>query len=83
MFDSSKHLEKDVFIDEYTGEHASKQMHWIMAKGQTMSDTAPVHGTDWLCVRFWPEENKNVTLSLRASESDEAPARSQDQASQR
>lgn len=80
FFDKSKHLQEDMYIDEYNGtKRANHQMHWIICKGHNLQASKPNHGTHTLATRCRTKGDKTMHLTLMAADVDVAPSRSEDE----
>jgi len=76
IFDPDKHRESDAYICTFTRQkRAGDQMSWLVNKGQDLSTDDLSHAEKSFHHHFWHGDSRIATVSLRASDEDDAPQR--------
>ncbi|KAF1969591.1 hypothetical protein BU23DRAFT_591586 [Bimuria novae-zelandiae CBS 107.79] len=79
IFQAGEHLESDAFICSFSGlKRAHNQMDWIIKKGGELKTSDQDHGKVTMSYMDWVGSSKILTISLLASDSDNAPTSSYD-----
>jgi len=70
------HIEEDSFIEEYTGEKMARgQMHWLLSKGQGLTNGSPKRASIDCIRTFSATESRMWQARLVACDEDDAPKR--------
>ncbi|KAI9764517.1 MAG: hypothetical protein M1839_005887 [Geoglossum umbratile] len=78
-FNPSKHLAKDSYIDELTGERFAKgQMHWLLSKGEALPVSQPKRVAIECCRTFKTTEERRFGAQLAYCKTNDAPLRYMD-----
>ena len=76
VFDPDKHRESDAYMCAFTNrKRAGDQMSWLVNKGQDLSTDDSSHAEKDFLTHFWHGDNRTTTISLQASDQDDAPQR--------
>jgi molecular chaperone DnaK (HSP70) len=79
-FDPTRHLEKDAYFDELTGEKNAKgQMHWLFNKGDALHVSTPKRAAIACSRKFKSDEERVCTAQLAYCKDDGAPTRYMDE----
>lgn len=74
IFNKKKHPEDLAYICHFSGKkYASKQIRYIIHKGQDMASSSAVHVTHTLRTDFWSNAERVTTVELLGADVDDAP----------
>jgi hypothetical protein len=75
-FSSYKHPKEDYYVDPFTKEErATKQMSWLIKKGDALLSNAPKHASIDISRKFGLKDNRIFKTRIVACDDDDVPQR--------